>query len=326
MTRWATRTFGCAALVTASSFVQAAHAQQATPRGIELRWSAPAGCPEAAQLAAEVERLLGRSLPESAVSFTADATVERDDAGRWHMHLETRARDDARTRELDGESCDDVANATAVILALAIDEEQSTQRTRRVAPSPTTAPASERADAGAESVDRERWIWAARARGAVDVASLPQASAGFGADVELIRGALRIELGAMIWIPKSAAVADHAGAGGTVSLFTGALHGCFVPIRARAVELGACGGLEAGRIAAEGFGVTSPATNSGLWLAPGLGLLAVWRAGPRLGIVAEAEALAPLVRDEFTLLNVGDVHRAPPLTGRAAVGLEVRFR
>ena len=92
-----------------------AHAQ---PAGLELRWPTVAGCPARAEVEAVVARLVvgGTPRPVSAV-----ATLHRDVAPRWTLRLTLRDADGEQTRVLTSPRCQALADAAAVILAVAAE-------------------------------------------------------------------------------------------------------------------------------------------------------------------------------------------------------------
>src|SRR5438132_4393226 len=86
----------------------------AAPPPVSLAWHAPAECPGADYVQTEVERLLGQGAPDASIS--ADATASHD-AGLWSMRL----RAGAGERVFTAASCRELADATAVVLAMAVD-------------------------------------------------------------------------------------------------------------------------------------------------------------------------------------------------------------
>jgi hypothetical protein len=85
----------------------------------ELSWEAPAGCPAAAEIEANVARIVG--LREKR-PVTVRALAREVDGG-WRLDLHTRTNDEEGERELRGASCAEVASAAVVVIALTIDPE-----------------------------------------------------------------------------------------------------------------------------------------------------------------------------------------------------------
>jgi hypothetical protein len=160
--------------------------------------------------------------------------------------------------------------------------------------------------------------------GDADAGSLPGASAGFGGGVALVLGSQRIEIGVAGRLPTTAYLADRPTAGGSVDLVTGSLGTCRALVSG-AFEAAPCVAVEAGRIRAVGFGVTSPSEAQQPWIAAsGGGLFTVWLVD-WFGLTARASAVVPLVRSTFVLEGLGPVHTPSPVIGRASAGFELRF-
>jgi hypothetical protein len=94
---------------------------QPAPPALELDWVAPAGCPSRAFVLDEVTRILGPA-PSSSARPTLNVHAEawRGESGRWHIVMTTPGEASGR-REIDDVSCDSLARAAALVLALRID-------------------------------------------------------------------------------------------------------------------------------------------------------------------------------------------------------------
>ncbi len=122
----------CAWLLLETSSVQA----QDSPKGkkgssVDLVWIAPEACPRRSALIAEIEELVGRPLHTiSRPSIKATATVRKKDNETWVLRLRTREQSATGERELVADSCETLAQATALILALSIDPKAVETRER----------------------------------------------------------------------------------------------------------------------------------------------------------------------------------------------------
>ena len=116
-----------------------------------LSWQAPAECPDETHVRRAVEQLLGEGPPPPA-HVSAHAVVEHTSSGHWNVRL-TTVRDGAPgERVVESESCQSLADATALILALTIDPERVAARAPGAASAPassTVAPAAPSASAAA---------------------------------------------------------------------------------------------------------------------------------------------------------------------------------
>jgi hypothetical protein len=116
---WSARKGG-AALVVAATL--ASFPARAAP--VQLEWSAPGACPQAAHVHAEVERLVGgweKVARERGIE--AEAQVALTSPRRWRLVLRVRGAEAEGTRVLEGESCEALADAAALVLALALSPE-----------------------------------------------------------------------------------------------------------------------------------------------------------------------------------------------------------
>lgn len=87
--------------------------------GLTLHWDAPAECPEEAHVRDRVGALLG---PDAAAAdgVVVDGAVSKHGAA-YRLTLRVAARGEEGERTLEGATCDEVADAAAFIVAIAID-------------------------------------------------------------------------------------------------------------------------------------------------------------------------------------------------------------
>jgi len=87
---------------------------------VAFTWLAPAGCPAESEVAAEIARLLGTSSPAPAHGqLHVRASVEH--GSPWSISIESSSGASQGYRTLSATSCEELANATALIVALMID-------------------------------------------------------------------------------------------------------------------------------------------------------------------------------------------------------------
>ncbi len=87
--------------------------------GLTLGWQAPAGCPDAAMVRGRVVSMVGEEAAARA-DVQAMATV-RAEAGRWQLELELRGAGGSDRRTLVDGECGALADAAALMIAVAID-------------------------------------------------------------------------------------------------------------------------------------------------------------------------------------------------------------
>lgn len=348
-----------AAAISVSSGV--ASAQDHTQ--FDLVWHAPAECPDAGAVRHDVDRALGgRHTVARAADLHVRAVVTPAAAG-MSLRLETAQGGEAGVRVLTAPACAELAEATAIIVALMIDPAAVAETAARepapaspallahaVAPSGPTAmasaidraielsapPPSDRRDPGDRSHASERAPIATGDDAALpvrfhaalalagDVGALPGASAGLALSAGAALGIARLEL-AGTWLPsRRAHVEGSSQIGGDFALLAVAARGCADVLRGD-VEVGPCAELEIGRMTGEGFGVSSPGAGESLWVAAGGGARVALPIGEHVALRLDVGARAPMVRPTFVLENVGPVHQAGAIEGRAALGAELRF-
>jgi hypothetical protein len=104
-----------------------------------LFWQAPPDCPSQLDVRAEVARLLGGKIRLSTDrGFKASAWVVHGQS--WSVSIETDLAGKSGRRAIEAASCQDLADATALILALTIDPDILVTRPARPDPPPPPLP------------------------------------------------------------------------------------------------------------------------------------------------------------------------------------------
>jgi hypothetical protein len=227
------------------------------------------------------------------------------------MLLSTTTSDGTGERIIEGPSCQAVADATALIIALAIDPEAVAAQATLVARAKVR---HGRAPAG-------RWI--ARASVAADAGSLPALSPGLAVAAGWSRTRVRLDLGATYWLDEVATVAGRP-AGGRIGLAAVAFRGCWAPV-VRRLELWACAGVEMGSIWGAAEGAAAPRSGAAAWIAIPAGLFGAYVVSQVFAVVAQIDLVVPLVRPRFVIEGLGEIFETAPLVLRGLVGLEARF-
>lgn len=272
---------------------------------LDLEWAAPEGCPSEPEVRAKVLELSG--IEPSGASRLAVRARLRSEEGRWGIALEIASAAGRTDRTLEADSCAALAEATEVILALALAEAPPS-RTPIVAgpaPRPRAPTAPIHFDLGLS--------------GLVGAGHLPSPAFGGAVSVRLGLPPMRLELSAQLWAPREVeATARLWGA-------SGALRGAWV-LPLGDLELAPELGVELGQIRAEGLasavdgartraGVHAQLTGGvfgGWWLHPALQL----RLGGRLGVALARPSVA-----------AGDavLFRVQPWMAQGELGLAVRL-
>jgi hypothetical protein len=128
--------------------------------GPEIRWSAPPECPGEAELSSDVRSRRTHPRAGAAAPSQVTAEVTRDPAGGYRLRLTLTDRGGGvRERRIDGETCTEVTDVAAVVIALASDGDQLPEPAPAPAPAPVVRPSvpsesTPRSDARAGTVMR----------------------------------------------------------------------------------------------------------------------------------------------------------------------------
>lgn len=347
--------WGLLALLAAPVEVQHAHDE---PPTLALRWSAIAPCPTREQL---VERIgaqgltLGEWVPEVHDHARLSARIDVAPAGAvWRAELELVDADGRAQRSFEASSCDALAEAVALIVAVTLDPVAVTQALARrdaaiVEPEPSPEPepapepeptarpplgpvASDDDEQGIQLVldaDDDELQRRARPRLRVGVSLHGGASYGptlrafglLGGRAALLGEAWRVELGARWAAPRR--VVD-TGAAASIDAWMVELRGCGVP-KPGPIELPICLGVEAGLV--RGLGrdpVPDPARATFAWLAPSLSVGLRWAPVERFAFGPELALVVPVTRGRF-VAGTRELDRLATIGARALLELELRL-
>jgi hypothetical protein len=307
-----------------------------------LSWQAPPDCPSPDTVRAEVARLLGGEIRLPAGrDFRASALVAHEQA--WSVSIETELAGRSGRRSIEAASCQDLADATALILALTIDPDVvATRPARPNPPAPTppppppppppprlpvpTAPVPAAVQpAPQKQSSSNNFLLGLQAQGSQG--TLPSVDLGLGGSVGVVGRRYRVEIRGAYGLRRDqiANAVTPAGAYGKFNFLAATLAGCF-NLGGQAVAFGPCADAEVGVVSAQGFGVSQSFSTSKPWLAIGAGGYAAISLGPRWSVPLHLDILAPLLRPEFVFKNVPSrVFQAPVVGVRVSAGIELRF-
>lgn len=339
--RWAS--IGFAVALLAAGPLTMAQPSDDGDAPIAFTWDAPSTCPSSAAVIAESHRLLGGDTGGSR-RVRGVATVSETAEG-WQLVLETRVDGVEGRRELRAATCQQVADAAALILALAFDParvgivapdpvpdeppprpppppEPAPQREPKPPPpEPTLEPAESDATSGD---DDEAWLGGSVALLATgDIGSLVGPAIGIGGAAGLRLAMIRIEAGGRYWFPQQERI-DSSGAGGAFDFATGYLQ-AGPGLRWSRLRLVGMAGVELGSLRAQGINVDRQQTASLLWVAARVGgAFTVTLASP-LALRVDLGLAIPFDRPRWVLDDIGVVDRPAPVVGRLGGGLEATF-
>lgn len=235
-------------------------------------------------------------------------------------------------RRFVASSCADAVAALGLVIALAADGEESSERSPEPAPAMTSSPASirdrdESTSKTAPAIDegpRTPTVLALRAGAVGTTFGRGQPGARIGVAFEWNRTFFPwIEASATLTFPHTI----EAGGGGADPRFvTGRL--AVAPVRFRAGEswrLALFGAFDAGALAVAGSGPARVESRSRAWLALAAGARIRWDFGARVFAGLEAAAVVPMMRDDFVFLNGGSAYRVPAVGAETAIFAGVHF-
>jgi hypothetical protein len=306
-----------------------------------------------------VERLLGAPPEQLATPPLAVlASVASPTPGEWRVKLVITREGTSRTRELRGHSCPELADAVALILALAIDpevfsrsggdaphapladagkdavsplppqEEHVAKSTVRAASAPLGEPRLARSPpkpASAPSPGEHRFLGFLALGSSTALGVIPTPAFGVSLTGGLSSSALRLSVTASYFPQRRATSAEQPGLSAVMDLRTLSLSGCWMHGLARRLRAGACGIGEWGAVRARGEGATRVYSETQPWAATGLGGVALLGLSPDFELGLDAGLLVPWGRPKFLVANA-QVYQAWPAVGSVRALLEVRFR
>jgi hypothetical protein len=315
-----------------------AAASASMAKAAQLAVDAPESCLDPSTLADEVGDLIGKPLGSVAdVDFRI--RIAETSKRRWRLRLEMvdhRPDGDGPSairgsREIEGATCAELAEAASVAIAGAIrsisPETAPPEPDRLATPEVTPPPTAREPPSLARSArptPTPSWHPAVALALATDTGALPKTGLGVDLEGDFQRGSLRL-IALATWFGAQDAI-GAGDAGGTFQLALGGLLACYAPRWGRWTPL-ACGGFELGRLAGTGtgLGVARPETGDALWRAARADLGVTAALGSNTALLLRAGMAVPLSHPEFVLDGSERVYRPGALAGRLTAGLELGF-
>jgi len=335
-------------------------ASRANADELRLSWRAPIGCPTSAHVRDAAVRTAARDgLADRGEVLEADAVVKRDRL--WRVSLVTRrGGTTSAERTLEASSCDALAEATAVILALALVPSPAPVEPTSAAasgdPAASESPAADAAPASATPLDtasesaehaapanaaayapgpiRENGVAASRdgayarrlavsASLVTNAGSLPSAAVGGGATLAYGFGRGRLEVGGSYFAVQSKTTAASA-AGARFGLGAVAARACYALARG-VMELAPCVGAEVLVVDARGFGASANYDTGAAWVAATGGALLRVPVTSHLAARADASIGVAVTQPRFVVDGDGAVYEPARVGARAGIGAELLF-
>jgi hypothetical protein len=296
-----------------------------TTAGLNLQWSAPAGCPDEATVNARIVRYLGGATPANTDSTNASATVTIEDE-QFRVQIRSNLGGAHGERTLTGETCDAVADAVALILAMMVDPDAVRGAQTVIKPNeptPTAPPAVVVVTPPPPSIEPTDLPIEASLISGIGV--LPELAFGVRLGFGVSRGNWSASMAAQFWPESTRRLPLDQEVGGRFSRAS-------IGIRVtRGWDLwrkmsGRVGiGTDGVRTSASGFGVSDPGDASALWIEPLATASLRWEMTRWLALQTEVLGGLPLYRPQFTLVDRGQVWRPPAAQLTWGIGAVLRF-
>ncbi len=284
-----------------------------------LTWTAPASCPSRDDVARQIRGAAGAELPPG---LRARAAVQEANGG-WRADVELSEGGEASSRHVEGETCRAVADAVAVMVAIAVTPDAAPPAAPPPPPPPRRAPPPPRDRAPANPL--RPWRYAFGAAFLADAGTLP--SVGYGGELTGAWAPSRLELEADVraLAPTRKSLSPSSPTQGATFTFAGGgVRGCYLVVTGR-VDLAPCAGVDGEWLFASGFGTSHDTSGSGGTATLSLGARLTLRLTPHVGVRAGVDVAAPLVRAAYQISDGGEVYHRSPVAGRAVVGPVLTF-
>jgi hypothetical protein len=302
--------------------------EQPSP-SVQIEWQGPEDCERGDAVRAKVSRLLGGSDRAAAGGIKVFVTV-RHEKGRFVAVLETASSAGGGKKRLEGESCEAIALASSVVIALSVDPNASLDaETPAQEPTPEPPPKARPAlepmpPRKPEPPRREARLYLHGSIGVI-FKLLGEPSAFTGAGVGVRHRRLSVELSGAVYQAREVTNSERPKLGAELRLATGELLGCYaaLPFQLGALEL--CPGVRIEYLTATAFGVSNP-DEAGVLMLSGLALVrGRLRATSWLSAALDVGIAARPFQPRFVLVGVGDVFETPVFSPVARIGLALEF-
>jgi hypothetical protein len=302
---------------------------------LSLEQSGP--CVNLDELSFRVGRALGQPL-ETVGEAEFGVRIEATGAG-YRAHIEARdgtGQALAGARALEARSCEELTEALALAVALAIGQHgaprESVPRVAALVPSTELAVAADTPDdrPPAEMPSESHATGPALGGSAWaigDTGTLPGLGLGAGLGIELRWPSFALRALGTLLPEREGTLPEPVPSdrGVSIGLLAAGVLACVpVAVSPAVLKLALCTGAELGELSGSGIGVSSPHHQRTLWSAVRFDADLRWALPDTpLGLDLLVTAAAPLSRDEFVLRNIGSVHRPASVVGRVGLGLSL---
>ncbi|MDP8999650.1 MAG: hypothetical protein M3O46_06010 [Myxococcota bacterium] len=303
-------------------------ADAAAEEGVEpirLAYHASDGCPDDAGFVARIRTRTTRARiawpGETARTFAV--VIDQGPPASGRVVIQTGGRDEG-TRKVQADTCSDVADALALVVALAIDPRASAPLA--VATAPATKPSAQSVASPTPLPESESHMFFAGLDVAVATGVTPKLVIGGSPSVgwRARRGTLFEPSVRVAFIRAGTGAVDVANGRVEFTWTVGRVDVCPVVGAGGRLRIAACVRVEAGALEAMRADVSSPQTSLQPWVAGGAVARGEWSFFPWAFIAAEVGGLVRVTQERFYFMMPGTpVYQVPPVgvTGGAGVGI-----
>jgi hypothetical protein len=294
---------------------------------VQLHWEAPQGCPTASTVLARVRTLAGTARPPS-MPLTAAVQIHQRNDGRFQLQLVVEKDGLVGQRELEAASCEDLAGAVAVNLALQLgDSEPATLAAADTTEAHNTgaaAPPSPQMSPSDNTARRQVSPPVIRALLQGPLLSLtfgpaPNIGASLAGGVAL--ESWRIAAGGTLWLGQTAESA-RPETGAELARFTARVLGCR-GIRVGPADVAPCLSLSVEHLRARGHGpYVRGASAQATWLAIGAGLQARFPLTTWLNVLGSFDLKLQAAQPRLSIDGLGEISKLGWAAAELSLGSE----
>lgn len=279
-------------------------AAQSSIGSVEFEWVAPAQCPSQAAVIDDARSLIAHQPNPDRERMRARAVAVHEPDGQWRLNMDVGAS----SRTVEGASCEELARAAALFLALLVDPIQ------REAAAALTLPDT-RPERPAKAVADRAPSRAARTRSTLleigagvtaDVGTLPHATVLGTLSVGAWFGRARLAVAIAAGLAQDVIESDTTVARLTPSMLNAS--GCYGWRAGALLEWGPCLSSELGVMRSETVGLTNGGKNAWMWWGAGGAWLIAARPTRALRVEASLGGVVPIVHPSFRVEGVGVVY------------------
>lgn len=295
-----------------------------------VEWDAPEACPGALEVHTRLSAVLGYEPEKLGKLSRVRGSVMRTPRG-FRLVLEAFEQGRRSSRLFEAASCDDLVDAAALAIALALAPDRSSASLR-----PATTAGSEpngvtpaRSEAGTRDVlpripsarsEAPHLRPFAAADAVLEYGALPQLATGLAIAGGVHLGVVSLGGYGVLLGAQRLRVAPAQNV--EFELLFGGVRACSVLLD-RALRLEGCAHLELGRFSALGLALSPSREARDLWLAAGGSLQALWPLNGALAVELRAEPMLPFGRKQYTVNGSEAVHAPAVLSSRLYLGMKL---